>query len=471
MPIRHLVSPQGILVASITMLAVGASADLVQAIDFSPLPRVFLETFQGETSSPTTPDEDYLGTGGVISGGTFTGTVAQLAIGVAPVEVASYQLLDVDLISTRGSDHGFRVDFDNLSVVSDGSVALASVVEFSEIGSGAPLRLAVGVIVTQSVNGNSASLQLAEVDFVNPDNLSILNLTEVEATAILNGAVVRVDGHVDHDGGFLSADVAIDGTIVSGNSLSLLSYGEHSLSNGVAVLGFQPPTPPTSAVVDVLRLEAYAQPMTFEPLFNIDVGGGSGTPTSLFDAAGGPGYWNLLQSSGVHLLTDVDGIPTATSALLSPLAILNFGTGYQSDFGALFGDYGDTCSSPFEWSVDFSGLADGTYRALVYASGASTNDTGEISINGVPSIGVLPGLTTQLHVQGINWDSAHGAASGGNLLIEGIGTGSAACVAVAGLQLEVGVPIPVPEASLFSTGGGSLILGLVAMFERRRRVA
>ena len=75
------------------------------------------------------PELDLLGTAGLEVDGTFTGSAAHLVIddGANFQSDATFELLDIESVSTHGSDYGFRAEFEGLSFGSEGSAAPSGV--------------------------------------------------------------------------------------------------------------------------------------------------------------------------------------------------------------------------------------------------------------------------------------------------------------------------------------------------------
>jgi len=456
----------------LVVLALGVLPGEATAIDFAPLPKVFMEDFQGEAASPTTPELDLLGTAGVEVDGSFTGSAALLTIDDASniSSNALFNLIDLDNVSTTGSDHGFRVEFENLSLASDGSVTLLVSGVFPAVGSGAEVWIFAGITLTASMSGDSAFLFSEEYDpsTSTPFGHTTAALSSGEAAAILSGAPVRIDTFIDDSNKSAVAELEIDGVFVQAAPLNLVMYDEQTLGGGFFVL-VNDMLPPSMAEVDFTLFETFAQRLSFTPLYNVDVGGAAGKPMSGFAAAGGAGDWNSFSTLGSIPLVDVNGSASGASATIATQTLLNFGTGYQSDLPALLGDVAEDCSDPDEWSLDFSGLDDGVYRVLVYAPSGASSHTGDISIDGAPATNSLPGIFPHELLEGTSWGSAVAVVSGGTLSLDGLGNGSVSCAGITGVQLEIGTPI-ITEPSVPSLGAPAM-LGLVSLLLLMGRLA
>ena len=460
-------------------LAIGMTLCVIagpaEAFDLSTLPQAFVEDFQGEVSSPTTPELDLLGTSGLTVDGTLTGSAAHLMVDLNVLNAANIAtLLDTESVSTHGSDTGFRAEFVNFSLASDGTASLLVGANFKAVGPGSLSQIVAGVsVTTDSILGDFATLFIQEFNFNDPPNplgSSEVALLTSDATAIVSGAKVRIDLFIDDSNQSVVAEIEINDVPTSVAFLSLVDYDQqtlelafYSLTN--VVNGFPAPTE-----VDLILAEARAnvQSLSFEPLFNIDIGGmGQGTASNDLAAAGGPGEWNPIASFGTLPLVDVNGLASGASATLSTVSIVVFGLP-QSGLATLLEDYANDCSDPDEWSLVFSGLTDGVYNVIVYAPTDLNTHTGDISINGQPAIASFPGVSPAALVEGVSWDSTLAVVSGGSLLIEGLGNGSASCAGIAGIQLEAGVPIiTAPNVPSFGAPALLGLAGLLLLLGRR----
>jgi hypothetical protein len=437
------------------------------AFDLLSLPQVFVENFQDELSSPTTPELDLLGTSGLTVDGTLNGNAAHLMVDLNVLNALDiFTLLDPESVSTYGSDTGFRAEFENFSLASDGTASLLVGANFKAVGTGSLSQIVAGVrLTTDSGFGDFATLFIHEFDFNDPSNplgTSEVVLATSDATAILSGAKVRIDLFIDNSSQSVVAEIEINDVPTSVAFLSLVDYDQQTLELAFYSLvnflnGFPAPTE-----VDLILAEARAnvQPLSFEPLFNIDIGVGQGTASNDLAAAGGPGEWNPVDSFGTLPVVDVSGLATGVSATLSAVSIVILGSP-QPGLAALLGDSSTDCTDPDEWSFVFNGLIDGVYRVIVYAPADPDFHTGDISINGQLAIASLPGVSPAALVEGVSWDSTLGVVNGGSLSIEGLGNGSVSCAGIAGIQLERGTPIILaPSVPAFGAAG---LLGLVSL--------
>ena len=435
------------------------------------LPLAFVENFTGETSTPTTPELDLLGTSGLSVDGTFSGSAVQLSIDSVDIDsLTLFSLVDTTSVSTHGSSHRFRAEFENLTLASDGSANLRLGASLLPVGPGTVSQIQVLLIlVTDAGNGDFAFLRIQELDpndFFNPLGESSVELLASEATAILSGAHVRLDVLINDSSNRVSAEVEISGVPASvGGILELVDYDEQTLEFAFFGLthfvsfGLLPPT-----TVDLTLVEAYAdvQPLTFEPLFNIDFSVADGKPASSYAAAGGAGEWNGFLNLGGLLLVDVNGLTTGGSATISSATIGIIGGSFGGEDAALLSDSTVDCTDPGEWSLTFAGLADGVYRIIAYAPTSPSTQTGDISIDGNLAINSLPGDSPAALVEGTSWGTTLAVVSGGTLSIDGLGDGAVSCVGLAGVQLEFGTPIVIVAPSVPSLNVPA-IAGLISL--------
>jgi hypothetical protein len=444
---------------------------------FSPLPLAFAEDFVGEISTPTTPEIDLLGTIGLTVDGTFSGSAAQLSIDSIDIDsLTLFSLVDTESVSTHGSSHGFRAEFENLALASDGSANLRLGASFQSVGPGTVSQVQVLLILVKDAGlGDFAFLWIQELDpndISNPIGESSVDLLASEATAILSGAHVRLDVLINDSNSRVSAEVEIDGVPASaGGSLVLVDYDQQTLE--IAFFGLThfanlSATPPTT--VDLTLVEAYAnvQPLSFEPLFNIDFSVATGAPPNSYAAAGGAGEWNRFSSLGGLLLVDVNNLTTGASATIFSETIEVIGNTFGGD-ADLLADSTIDCNDPDEWSLTFAGLTDGVYRIIAYASTNSGIQTGDISIDGSLAIDSLPGDSPAALVEGTSWDATLAVVSGGTLSIDGLGNGAVSCAGIAGVQLEFETPIVVTPPSVPSLSGPAIV-GLISLLLIARRM-
>ena len=451
------------------------------AIDFSPLPLAFVENFAGESSTPTTPEIDLLGTNGLTVDGTFSGSAAQLSIDDIDIEsLTVFSLVDTTSASTHGSNHGLRAEFENLALASDGSANLRIGASFQPVGPGTVSQIQVLLILVQDAGaGDFAYLRIQELDpndLPNPIGESSVQLLASEATAILSGAHVRVDVLIDDSSSTVAAEIEIDGVPGSaGGFLLLTDYTHQTLEFalfGLAHFFNLSSTPPTT--VDVTLVETYAnvQPLSFAPLFNIDFSGATGTPPNSYAAAGGAGEWNRFLNLGGLLLVDVNNLVTGASATISSETIDNFGGSLGGD-ADLLADSTSDCNDPDEWSLTFAGLTDGVYKIIAYAPTSAAVQTGDISIDGSLVIDSLPGDSPAALVEGTSWDTTLAVVSGGTLSIDGLGNGAVSCAGIAGVQLEFGTPIvaapSVPVLDVYAIVGLISLLFIAGRLSHGRR--
>jgi hypothetical protein len=472
---RH---PQlGIMAISLLFL----TASPATGIDFSPLPLAFVENFTGETSTPTTPEIDLLGTSGLTVDGTFSGSAAQLSIDDVDIDsLTLFSLVDTTSVSTHGSSHGLRAEFENLALASDGSANLRIGASLQPVGPGTVSQIQVLLILVQDAGaGDFAFLRIHELDpddLSNPIGESSVQLLASEATAILSGAHVRLDLFIDDSINIADAEIEIDGVPASaGTFLALADYTRQTLEFaffGLTHFVNLSLTPP--ATVDVTLVEAYAnvQPLSFVPLFNIDFSGATGTPPNSYAAAGGAGEWNRFLNLGGLLLVDVNNLVTGASATISSETINNFGGPLGGD-ADLLADSTSDCNDPDEWSLTFAGLTDGVYKIIAYAPISAAVQTGDISIDGSLAIDSLPGDSPAALVEGTSWDSTLAVVSGGTLSIDGLGNGAVSCAGIAGVQLEFGTPIvaapSVPSLNVYAIVGLIGLLLFVGRLSLERR--
>lgn len=442
-------------------------------------PLAFAENFTGETSTPTTPEIDLLGTSGLIVDGTFSGSAAQLSIDSVDIDsITFFSLVDTESVSTHGSRHTFRAEFENLALASDGSTNLRMGASFLPVGPGTVSQIQVLLILVKDAGiGDFAFLRIQELDpndISNPLGESSVELLASEATAILSGAHVLLELTVSSSGSTAFAEVEIDGVPASvGGILNLTDYDQQTLE--IAFFGLShffilSSTPPTTVDLTLVEVYANVQSLSFEPLFNIDVSTAYGVPSNSYGAAGGAGEWNRFLNLGGLLLVDVNNLTTGASAILSSAMIDVIGLPSTED-GSLLLDSAQDCTDPDEWSLDFAGLADGVYRIIAYAPSSSNTQTGHISIDGQLAINSLPGDTSSVLIEGTSWDTTLAVVSGGTLSIDGLGNGAVSCAGIAGIQLELATttPIVVPAPSVPSLDApafGMLTLLLLAALGR-----
>ncbi len=183
--------------ASILILLLFAGPALAE-IDFSPLPVAFIENMSGESASPSTPELDLLGTSGLeLVNGTYTGNAAHLMVDHTST-LFSFGQIDVSS-ATYGSDHGFRAEFENLTLSEDGTANLFINALMPTVGPGTESHIWTALYVTPGPGagaGDVATLYIEEAnanDPLDPLASSSIDLTSAEATAILSGAHVRLD--------------------------------------------------------------------------------------------------------------------------------------------------------------------------------------------------------------------------------------------------------------------------------------
>ena len=118
---------------------------------------------------------------------------------------------------------------------------------------------------------------------------------------------------------------------------------------------------------------------------NFASGGGFLTPSGLYGGVGPAGYWNagwvdLFSSTTTHDLLDVNGAPTSARVTLG-------GYSGTNAFSASTSTEDEKLLHDFMWglnplTVDFDGLADGTYEVVVYSYDLIDADTSLIDAGG-----------------------------------------------------------------------------------------
>lgn len=169
--------------------------------------------------------------------------------------------------------------------------------------------------------------------------------------------------------------------------------------------------------------------------FNVDLGDFSGTPPDTYAAAGVAGVWNTLNIESASLV-DINGAASGVSLAVSAEALTS-GPGTPPD-QTLLGDNIFDCNGTLEWSLAFTGLANGSYDVLVYAPSHTGIDTGNMLVNGVA---VAPLLGASALQEGVSHRSVAVSVIGGTLDISGLGGTSGLCAGLAGVQIEGPGPI------------------------------
>jgi len=189
--------------------------------------------------------------------------------------------------------------------------------------------------------------------------------------------------------------------------------------------------PRWASAIAVAFLLTLAHSASAGQAFNIDFGDVQEVPADSYGAASGQtGVWNDVLL-GATALVDTSGAATATSVTV--VAAAGDGTypgSATSDSERLLYDNfyvggGDT------WTVDFDGLADGSYLVLLYAPSNTVVPSGDMLVGGAP-LDSIPGAADGILSKGTSYTRVIVQVSGGTLAISGSGTTFSG---LAGLQL------------------------------------
>lgn len=173
-----------------------------------------------------------------------------------------------------------------------------------------------------------------------------------------------------------------------------------------------------------------------------------GTPSSAY---GGPaavaGTWNGIPIGTTSNLLDITGAATSVSVTVTFERYGNW-TSTGSDRDKLFADhmYGST-----DWSVAFSGLADGPYDIYLCAPDHVAHPTGDMTVNGSPVSQIQTGFTTVTT-----------QVRGGTLSIEGEPS-TTTTFGLAGVQVS---RVPAPPAILLLASGFVGLIGVRKKFKK-----
>ncbi len=165
---------------------------------------------------------------------------------------------------------------------------------------------------------------------------------------------------------------------------------------------------------------------------NIDFGVGQSaiTAPNTFGAASGQvGVWNNVDLGATSNLLDLSGNPTTASATVDAAVGTGYGGGCVGDLGALTNDNFYTTLPT--WSVDLSGLTNGSYIVYLYGPSHDSVGTGNMVVNGVP-VSSISGDGCSF-VAGTNYTTVQVSVTSGSLLIAG--TNIAQYAGLSGLQL------------------------------------
>ncbi len=173
--------------------------------------------------------------------------------------------------------------------------------------------------------------------------------------------------------------------------------------------------------------------------YNIDLGADEGTPTSAYGgAAGTPGLWNTLTTSGLHPLLSTTGISASVTVNVSDSPSGNF-AGAATDDHRLLGDNVLDCIND-DWLLEFDSLVPATYTVTLYAPEHPAVETGDMNVNGLTVSNLVGNLSTL--VDGVSYASVDVSVTDGTLVVssDGVGAGSN-CAGIAGVQVtEIGPP-------------------------------
>ena len=422
------------------------------ALDFSGVSLALSEDFQGETSSPTSPEVDLLDAEGVFTefGAVLTGTHADLSGNGAGV-VAD------PAVSTAGSDLGFRFDFDDFTHTVDGQVLFWGIAELRGWGGSAPLvNLRFGLLASRTPGGVSVDLVLDETDGFNTLASTSVTLGPSKSADVFSGMAARVDAFIDHSAGTATAQLLLGGVAVATTpAITLTTYFDQILTRwdvGIFEISGAP------ASVDVTLLEVYADPLGWAPLYNIDVGSSAGVPSSSYGAAGQAGVWNQV-GLGTSSLLGVHGNPSAATVTVTSENV-DTGGGSSPNVNALLGDSAFDCTAAESWDMTLNGLPDGLYRLYIYAPSKDDTDTGALLVDAV-LYGNLTGVNPPALVQGSSWERFVLILDGGVTSFGGLSS-MVSCAGIAGVQLEIAQDVAPAVPSIGVSGlaalAGTLLL-------------
>ena len=196
---------------------------------------------------------------------------------------------------------------------------------------------------------------------------------------------------------------------------------------------------------------------------NIDFGVTDTTTPNTYGAAGQAGTWNQITSLGVtNNLVDIAGTTTSVA--------LDVGSDY----------FGNDCSTAStnnankpllcdnffsnistSWSLDVTGLTNGTYNLILYAPSNSFVTTGNMIVNGT-SVPELSGSLSNVLSDGLTYSIEQILVTNGQISL----SGDPASTQFAGLSgIQISAVVPVPAALwLFSSG----LLGLVGIARHKK---
>jgi len=461
--------------SSVAICFLFAYVPIASALTFDS-PIAYAENFNGESSFPTAPEFDALGAGGAVNRGVSAPAPTLLATAVRQdVDIAdSFDGIEIDFdhetISTLASDVGIRAKYSGLSVVGDGTMRLNLFMRFAlddDVVLGGTTVAAffdirrIGTFV-------SVEFRLGE-EHVGPGADEFLTLTDAFLTPavvaeLLTGAPFTVDFEVDRAAATVRASIqAGSQPAVEAPPLAMTLAHDYSLTwvgahfQDVAFEG-------NSGSVDLEDLQIFAEPHTFEPLLNLDVGSFWGVPDPSYGAAGAPGVWNQVVI-GHTPLVDLMGGNTAMSATLTASLLSEYSIA-GDDVRNLMSDW---AADPTGWALFVDGLPQvGAYRVTYYAMASGPAETGLLSTNGLVtnSLPGKPGIPFPVTLEGSTYLKVETIADGGDLdlFADSVGTETQ----LSGVQIES--TLVVPEAG-FGVGLLAAATALAGVSRRRSEVS
>ena len=170
---------------------------------------------------------------------------------------------------------------------------------------------------------------------------------------------------------------------------------------------------------------------------------GTAVSSSFGGMAGQEGVWNEIVATGETPLVDLSGGSTAATINAYGVHWMGNGSGgtdlAKSTFYNMSGD---------PWTIDFSGLDNGSYYVYIYAASHSAIPTMDYIVNGA-SMSSLEGSSAAFeeYVEGVDWDWLQVEITDGTLSLAA--TVATTYNGVAGIQISDSLPIPEPATFAF----------------------